>query len=60
MVKKLNTYMLSGIKEYWVVDPSQKTLAVYTFENLEIDDFFNYRNDEVAISKALETLCFAE
>ena len=60
MVKKLNTYMLSGIKDYWVVDPSQKTLAVYTFENLEIDDFFNYRNDEVAISQALETLCFAE
>jgi Uma2 family endonuclease len=48
--------MLSGIKEYWVVDPSQKTLAVYTFENLEIDDFYIYRNDEVAISKALEEL----
>lgn len=56
MVKKLNTYMLSGIKEYWVVDPSQKTLAVYTFENLEIDDFNIYRNDETAVSKALENL----
>jgi Uma2 family endonuclease len=56
MVKKLNTYMLSGIKEYWVADPSQKTLAVYTFENLEIDDFFIYRNDEIAISKAMEKL----
>lgn len=56
MVKKLNTYMLSGIKEYWVVDPSQKTLAVYTFENLEIDEFNIYRNDETAVSKALENL----
>jgi prevent-host-death family protein len=56
MVKKLNTYLLSGLKEYWVVDPSQKTLAVYTFENLEVADFFIYRNDEVAISKALEKL----
>jgi len=39
-----------------VADPSQKTLAVYTFENLEIDDFFIYWNDEIAISKALESL----
>lgn len=56
LVIKLSTYMLSGVKEYWVADPLQKTLAVYSFENCEIADFYSYRSDETVVSKALENL----
>ncbi len=24
LVQKLNTYMLSGVREYWIVDPSKR------------------------------------
>ncbi len=56
MVKKLNTYMLSGVAEFWVVDPKQKTIMVYAFKDLQIVDFHTYRNDEVALSQAFDGL----
>ncbi|MEL7658730.1 MAG: type II toxin-antitoxin system Phd/YefM family antitoxin [Bacillota bacterium] len=52
MVKKLNTYMLSGVEEFWVVDPKQKTIMVYVFKDMQIDSFHIYKNDEVAVSHA--------
>ncbi|HHW11304.1 MAG TPA: type II toxin-antitoxin system Phd/YefM family antitoxin [Firmicutes bacterium] len=39
MVIKLNTYMLSGVKEYWVIDPRKKAALVYTFIYESIDKF---------------------
>jgi prevent-host-death family protein len=42
MVDKLNTYMLSGVREYWIVDPKRKTILIYGFKDLEIDDFRNF------------------
>ena len=39
MVDKLNTYMLSGVKEFWVVDPKKKTVLLYGFKRCEIDEF---------------------
>lgn len=56
MVKKLNTYMLSGVKEFWLVDPIQKTIIIYVFKDLQIDSFHIYKNDEVAVSQAFEGL----
>lgn len=56
MVKKLNTYMLSGVEEFWVADPKQKTIMVYAFKDLQIADFNTYRNDEVALSQAFDGL----
>lgn len=35
-VYKLNTYMLSGVKEYWIVDPFDELVMVYEFENYEM------------------------
>ncbi|MBN2795666.1 MAG: type II toxin-antitoxin system Phd/YefM family antitoxin [Clostridia bacterium] len=32
-VYKLNTYMLSGVQEYWIVDPEDQQIMIYTFEN---------------------------
>jgi len=56
MVKKLNTYMLSGVEEFWVVDPKQKTIIIYAFKDLQIDSFHIYKNDEVAESQAFDGL----
>lgn len=47
MVDKLNTYMLSGVKEFWVVDPCAKTILVYGFKDFQLDDFKSYAKDEI-------------
>lgn len=47
MVDKLNTYMLSGVREYWIIDPKQEVVLVYGFEDFEIDYFMTYRKTEV-------------
>ncbi len=39
MITKLDTYRLSGVKEYWVIDPKQEKLLIYEFDNCEIDRF---------------------
>lgn len=56
MVKKLNTYMLSGLTEFWIVDPKQKTIMIYVFKELQIDSFHIYKNDEVAESQVFDGL----
>ncbi|MBR0599315.1 type II toxin-antitoxin system Phd/YefM family antitoxin [Sinanaerobacter chloroacetimidivorans] len=56
MVKKLNTYMLSGVEEFWVVDPIQKTIMIYDFQDLQIESCAIYKNDEVAVSQAFDGL----
>jgi prevent-host-death family protein len=37
MVDKLNSYMLSGVKEYWIVDTKYNKIIVYEFKNTEVD-----------------------
>ena len=46
IVDKLNTYMLSGVHEYWVIDPIHKQLFQYTFEDRDLNEFntFNVGN----------------
>jgi len=39
MVIKLNTYRLSGVQEYWIIDPKQEQIIIYNFDNFEIDRF---------------------
>lgn len=56
MVKKLNTYMLSGVKEYWLVDPIQKVITIYIFKDLQIDSSDVYKKDEAAISQTFDGL----
>lgn len=56
MVYKLNTYMTSGVSEYWMVDLINKTITVYTFADYRIDETKVYRIDEVATSKIFEGL----
>ena len=39
MIDKLNSYRLSGVKEYWIVDPGQENVMIYAFAHHEIDKY---------------------
>lgn len=56
MVDKLNTYMVSGVKEFWVVDPQKRTVLVYGFKDSQIDEFVSYKMDELILSYWFDNL----
>ena len=56
MIDKLNSYMLSRVKEYWVVDPKQETIIIYSFENNEIDRIRVFERGCVARSMLFDGL----
>lgn len=56
MVEKLNIYMLSGAKEFWVINPKEKVVLVYGFKDAQIDLFESYKNDEILKSYWFEQL----
>lgn len=41
---KLFKYRTAGVREYWIVDPTQKKILVYIFGNKE--DFMQYSFEE--------------
>lgn len=57
MVDKLNTYMTSGVKEYWIIDPKQEKIIVYMFDRFEIESIETYNTEEVANSFVFDGLC---
>jgi prevent-host-death family protein len=50
MVDKLNTYMLSEVKEYWIVDTKQESILIYQFDHCEIDRFRGFEKGTDACS----------
>ncbi|HOJ09210.1 MAG TPA: type II toxin-antitoxin system prevent-host-death family antitoxin [Clostridiales bacterium] len=52
MVDKLNTYMISGVKEFWVVDPQNESILIYSFKDYEIDDFVAYANKKEDVARS--------
>ncbi|MBS3970699.1 MAG: type II toxin-antitoxin system Phd/YefM family antitoxin [Clostridia bacterium] len=50
MVDKLNTYMLSGVREFWIIDPKKHIVMVYGFNDFEIDEYTTYKLDDTLIS----------
>jgi prevent-host-death family protein len=56
MVKKLNLYMQTGVREYWIVDPDKKEVTVYCFEKHDIADHDTYMADMTVKSKVFNGL----
>lgn len=56
MIDKLNTFMLSGVREFWIIDPDKLSVLVYSFENFTIEEFAVYRSNEVLRSCSFEDL----
>ncbi len=56
MIDKLNTYRLSGVKEYWIIDQRQETIIVYSFDDYEIDRYKTYEKGETAQSYVFDEL----
>ena len=51
MIDKLRIYMLSGVKEYWIVDPRQNVVMIYSLENFEIERYRTYELGSIAASQ---------
>ena len=49
-LSKLNTYMLSGVKEYWIIDPVGKKISVFSFNDFQLDIIEHYKLGEIAKS----------
>ncbi|MBU7005982.1 type II toxin-antitoxin system Phd/YefM family antitoxin [Phosphitispora fastidiosa] len=56
MVDKLNTYMLSGVREFWVVDPQKHSVLVYGFQDFDIDEYAGYKTGDTLVSYFFEGL----
>lgn len=50
MVDKLNTFMMSGVKEFWVVDPTKRIVLVYSFNSFEIEEYATFKDEENLVS----------
>ena len=50
MIDKLNTFRLSGVKEYWIVNQKQENIMVYNFTDYEIDKYKTYEKGDTAQS----------
>ena len=49
-IKKLHLYMSSGVKEYWVINPLNREVTVYLFENNDIAKSQTYKKNEMICS----------
>lgn len=56
MVYKLNTFMTSGVSEYWIVDYDNQRITVYDFIDFQIDNMEVYKKGETARSQYFEGL----
>lgn len=56
LVTKLDLYMASGVKEYWIVNPFNKEVIIYSFENNEVNNTITYKHPETAQSFLFEGL----
>ncbi len=55
-VKKLDLYMSTGVREYWIVNPLNKEVTVFLFENNDVLKNATFKNDERIVSYIFEGL----
>lgn len=58
MITKLNLYMVSGIKEYWILDPYEKQILVYDFKDKKVFNTGVYGPGQVANSFVFNKFSF--
>lgn len=46
LVLKLNVYMQGGVSEYWVVDPRDRKVTLYYFEEKELSEMLTYAHPD--------------
>lgn len=56
LIKKLDVYRQSGVLEYWIANPQNEEILVYTFAEGEISDYRVFRKDESIISRGAQEL----
>ncbi len=56
LIDKLNTYCLSGVQEYWIVDQKQENIIVYNFADFEIEKYRIAKKGELAESEVFTGL----
>ncbi|NLG84215.1 MAG: type II toxin-antitoxin system Phd/YefM family antitoxin [Firmicutes bacterium] len=56
MLKKLDLYMAGGVDEYWIVNPMNREIYIYSFAAGEIQNYRVFKGAETAASEALEEL----
>lgn len=56
LIKKLDLYRQSGVKEYWIANPKNEEVSVYQFKAGEILDYYVFRKTERLTSIAIEEL----
>ena len=50
MVYKLNTFMTSGVSEYWIADIENRRITLFSFIDCQIDKMEVYKEGEIARS----------
>ena len=55
-IRKLDLYMSTGVKEYWIVNPFNREVTIYFFENSDLSQSATYRYGETAASYAFPGL----
>ena len=58
LIKKMDLYRASGVSEYWVVDPDDKEITIYLFEDKDIRSKKTYKDNEKARSNLFADLFF--
>jgi Uma2 family endonuclease len=56
MVYKLNTFMTSGVKEYWIVDIDSKWITAYNFIDLKVVRMDIFKPGDILHSQEFEGL----
>lgn len=55
-IQKLDVYMSCGVQEYWIVNPLNKSAAIYLFKDRNIFDNAVFKNDDTAKSYIFDGL----
>lgn len=56
MIQKLNLYMLSGVQEYWIVNPENNEVYIYMFKDKKISNMRTFKGKETAKSEVFQGL----